>query len=126
MNNYLMLLLPGWPRVPPRLWLTAGLGALAAMNLLFIREIWPHTPSANLVFRLFGLFAMLAGCCQLVFLLQAWTKSYAGPWWAQLLFHMMVIPAQAGGVLVAAIALVMLVFVVAEVFDAGGPRTMAS
>lgn len=121
-----MLLLPGWPRVPPRLWLTAGLGALAGMNLLFIREIWPHTPSAGLVFRLFTLAAMLAGFCQLVLLLQAWTKAYAGPWWAKLLFRTVVFPGVAGCVLVAAITLVMLLSAVAEVFDAGSARTMAS
>ena len=79
MRKTLMYLLPEWPQVPPRLWLTASFGALAAANLLLLAEIWPNTPSAGPVLLLAMLGATLAGCCQVVVLLQLWSTGYAGP-----------------------------------------------
>ena len=112
MRDALMTLLPEWPPVPRRLWLTAGLGALALANLAFLDEIWPHTPGAQHVIIQIMLAAVLAGSCQLVSLLHGWVLNYAGPWWARLLFRMVVMPAVVGCVLVAIIAFICIVVLV--------------
>lgn len=105
----LVSLLPGWPPVPPRLWLTAGLLALGVVKLVFLDEIWPHTPGAGPVMEWMMLAAVLAGCCQLVVLLHGWVVGYTGPWWAKLLFRLVVMPALIGCVLVAIIAFILIV-----------------
>jgi len=114
-----MSLLPGWPPVSPRLWLTAGLGALAVANLLLLEEIWPNTPGAGPILLLVMLGTILAGCCQLVVVLQAWSKDYAGPGWARLLFRMAVLPAMAGCVIVAIIVFVSITVLITKMLDVG-------
>ena len=108
MRDDLMTLLPEWPPVPRRLWLTAGLGALALANLAFLDEIWPHAPGAQHVIIQIMLAAVLAGSCQLVSLLHGGVLN----WWARLLFRMVVMPAVVGCVLVAIIASICIVVLI--------------
>ncbi|OGX85933.1 hypothetical protein BEN47_13855 [Hymenobacter lapidarius] len=119
MRNALTRLLPEWPRVPPRLWLTAGFGALAAANLVLLAEIWPNTPSAGPVLLLATLGAVLAGCCQLVVVLQAWSTGYDGPGWARLLLRMAVVPAMAGCVIIGILGFVSALVLITEMLDVG-------
>ncbi|WP_088844038.1 hypothetical protein [Hymenobacter gelipurpurascens] len=51
------------PAAPPALWWTIGLGLFSGLNLLALREIWPHTPHADDWFLLLGI------CC---FVLLPW------------------------------------------------------
>ena len=81
-------------------------------NLAFLDEIWPHTPGAQHVIILIMLAAVLADSCQLVSLLYGWVLNYAGPWWARLLFRMVVMPAVVGYVLVVIIALIYIVVII--------------
>lgn len=119
MHSNLTRLLPGWPVVPPRLWLTAGLWALAVVNLIFLEEVWPHTPSAKDFLFLVLLGTVLAGCCQLVMVLHAWLVDYMGPWWAKVLLRIIVIPAIVGCVSVALVDFLFLLFCISNVLDKG-------
>lgn len=86
--KHLLQLLPLWPVVPLRLWLTAGLGLVAAANLVFRDEIWPHTPGAEAVGWPSLLIVCVACLLQVAAVLNQWGKSYAGPRWAQLGFRL--------------------------------------
>lgn len=55
------------PAVPPALWWTIGLGLFSGLNLLALREIWPHTPHADDWFLLLGI------CC---FVLLPWQVAH--------------------------------------------------
>lgn len=47
------------PAAPPALWWAMGLGLFSVLNLVFQREIWPHTPHAIGWFLLLGICSAL-------------------------------------------------------------------
>ncbi len=73
------------PPLGPRLWLTLAAGAGGAANLIFLREIWPHTPAAKAM--------LVPGTCatgllllpQLLWWAWRWLRAYAGPAWLRVL-----------------------------------------
>ena len=83
-RNYWQHVLPPWPVIPPRLWLTgAGVG-LAILSLVFGQEIWPAHPQAErwalatliLLMQMVGIQAIVVLC--------RWPSTYAGPGWMRL------------------------------------------
>lgn len=88
--NYLLRLLPPWPVVPPRLWLTITIIVLASLNLIFKEEIWPNTPHAALVGDGILLLTLLVAIPQIIWMLWTWPAAYTGPWWAGGLFRIAV------------------------------------
>lgn len=71
--------LPPWPVVPPRLWATAGVAALALASLVFERELWSSPRRAAPVAVL--LLALVAAGPQVALVLWGWPAAYAGPRW---------------------------------------------
>lgn len=86
-------LLPPWPVVPPRLWLTAAGGAVAGLSVIFQREIWLHHPKAERWSLIVLGVLVLGGGIQLIKVLLAWLRAYQGPQWAQFLMACAVFPA---------------------------------
>lgn len=78
--------LPPWPVVPPQLWATAAVAALAVLSLVFDRELWPHTPRAEAVSGAVLLGALVVAGPQVARVLWDWPLAYAGPRWLGVLF----------------------------------------
>lgn len=78
--------LPPWPVVPPLLWATAAVAALAVLSLALRRELWPHTPRAEFASEVVLLGALVAAGPQAARVLWAWPLAYAGPRWLSMLF----------------------------------------
>lgn len=91
--------LPPWPVVPARLWLTAAGGVVAALSVIFQREIWPHHPKAERWSLIVLGVLVQGGGIQLIKVLMAWRRAYQGPRWGQLLMACAVFPACFAGAL---------------------------
>jgi hypothetical protein len=89
-------LLPQWPVVSRRFWLTLALLAVATLNLCFLAEIWPNTPQASLVWRVVAYLAAGAVGIETLRILWRWAATYTGPKWAGVLFRF-VVTATVGG-----------------------------
>lgn len=113
-NNNLRRLLPRWPVVPTRLWLTVALGLLAVANLMFRAEVWPHTPGAEPVAWTSLLLTATACLFQVAAVLNQWMKSYAGPRWAQMGLRLCIMPLWAGCLVAAVMLAIMVVFLGSE------------
>ncbi|MBF9142027.1 hypothetical protein [Hymenobacter properus] len=83
-QHHLRHLLPHWPEVPPRLWLTAAGIGLVGLSLLFEQEIWPNFPQAKLWAWVALTLLLLAGGLQTIGVLLRWPMSYNGPRWLRL------------------------------------------
>ncbi len=82
------LLLAGlWP-LPPlglRLWLTLAGLAVGVLNLVFLAEIWPHTPAAATTLLVLLWLLVLALLPQATAWAWRWLRAYAGPGWVRVL-----------------------------------------
>lgn len=56
-----------------------------AFNLVYLQEIWPHTPAAKLVLSVVLWLVGLALLPQLMWWSWRWLRAYTGPGWVQLL-----------------------------------------
>ena len=82
--------LPPWPVVPPRLWATAGVAALALASLVFERELWSSPRRAAPVGVAVLLLALVAAGPQVAQVLWRWPAAYAGPRWLGVVFTLAV------------------------------------
>ncbi|AMJ66855.1 hypothetical protein AXW84_16535 [Hymenobacter sp. PAMC 26628] len=73
--------------VPPRLWATAAVAALAVLSLVFERELWTRPGPAWLVSAAMLLGALVAAGPQMAWVLWRWPAAYAGPRWLGILFE---------------------------------------
>lgn len=80
MKRYLRSLLPAWPVVPTRLWLTLAGAGLTGLSLCFKAELWPSTPRAAEWSGVVLAILVLVGWCQGLQVAWNMTRSYAGPW----------------------------------------------
>ena len=88
MNSaYWQRVLPPWPVVPARLWLTGAGAGLALLSLIFRQEIWPSHPQAQLWSWATLILLVQAGGIQAIGVLWRWPAAYAGPGWMRLLVH---------------------------------------
>ena len=86
-QNQWKQLLPAWPAVPPRLWLTAaGVGG-TGLCLVFRKEIWPHRWQAEAWSWATLLLLLFFGGIQVIWLLKSWPDAYAGPRWMRLILR---------------------------------------
>ncbi|UOQ99114.1 hypothetical protein MUN81_06375 [Hymenobacter sp. 5317J-9] len=83
-QHHLRHLLPHWPEVPPRLWLTAAGIVLAGLSLWFEQEIWRETEPARFWTWVVLTLLLLAGGLQTIGVLLRWPASYNGPRWLRL------------------------------------------
>lgn len=79
-------LLPPWPVLPPRLWATAGVAALALASLVFGHELWSSPRHAEPVGVAVFLLALVAAGPQVALVLWGWPAAYAGPRWLGVVF----------------------------------------
>ncbi len=79
--------LPPWPVVPPRLWATAAVAALAVLSLVLGREMWSNPGRAASVSTALLLGALVAAGPQVARVLWCWPLAYAGPRWVGVLFE---------------------------------------
>jgi hypothetical protein len=77
-------LLPS-PPLGLRLWLTLGGLAVGALNLVFLAEIWPHTPAAAVALLVLLWLLVLALLPQAAWWAWRWLRAYAGPGWVRVL-----------------------------------------
>jgi hypothetical protein len=68
-----------------RLWLTLGGLAVGALNLVFLAEIWPHTPAAAVALLVLLWLLVLALLPQAAWWAWRWLRAYAGPGWVRVL-----------------------------------------
>ncbi|OGX91169.1 hypothetical protein [Hymenobacter coccineus] len=73
--------LPPWPVVPPLLWATAAVAALAVLSLVLGRELWSDPSRAESVNTALLLGALVVAGPQVTQVLWAWSAAYAGPRW---------------------------------------------
>lgn len=73
------LRLPGWPVLPRRLWLTLGGFVLCTGNLLFKKELWPHTPAAESYLLVGAWLALVCALPQLLWVGWRWLLAWQGP-----------------------------------------------
>ena len=95
-RNYWQRVLPPWPVVPARLWLTGAGAGLAVLNLIFERELWPGHPQAGRWGWATLALLLLAGGGQALVVLWRWPAAYAGPRWVRLVLRGLVWPACLG------------------------------
>ena len=81
-------MLPAWPVVPPRLWLTAGAAGLACCSLAFEQELWPRHPGAWGWSVAVLVASVLVGMFQVDHLLWRWAGAYPGPRWIRFLLKL--------------------------------------
>ena len=74
-------LLPPWPVVPPRLWLTGAGTGLVALSPVFSQEIWTHPRPAQEWSWVALALLLLAGGAQSIAVLLRWPAAYTGPAW---------------------------------------------
>ena len=84
-TEYWQRVLPPWPTVPPRLWLTAAVTGLTVFSLIFRQEIWPAHPQAEPWSWAILLVLVQAAGFQAIGALRDWTNAYDGPNWMRLL-----------------------------------------
>lgn len=91
MNSYIKSILPAWPVVPARLWLTlAGVG-LAMLSLVFRAELWATTPHAESWNWSVLLLMLLASWLQTLPVVWGVSLTYTGPWWMRLLLMLVAV-----------------------------------
>ena len=81
LQHHVRHLLPRWPEVPPRLWLTAGGVGLAGLSLWFEQEIWQNPGRAEFWTWVTLTLLLLAGGLQTIGVLLRWPATYSGPRW---------------------------------------------
>jgi hypothetical protein len=87
MSSRLARWLPPWPVVPPLLWATAAVAALAVLSLAFGRELWSNPSRARSVSEDVLLGALVVAGPQVALVLWNWPLAYAGPRWLGVLFE---------------------------------------
>jgi hypothetical protein len=108
-------LLPGWPAVPPRLWLTGAALAVAVLNLVLESELWAHTPGAGRWSWALLLGLLMTGGWQAGPVLWRWALAYPGPVWLGLLWRAFVLSVLAIGFVVELGLLVALVSILSNI-----------
>jgi hypothetical protein len=76
-----------WP-LPPlglRLGLTLAGLVVGALNLVFLAEIWPHTPAAAVALLVLLWLLLLALLPQAAWWAWRWLRAYVGPSWVRVL-----------------------------------------
>ncbi|MBJ6111571.1 hypothetical protein JAO73_21295 [Hymenobacter sp. BT523] len=81
LQHHLRHLLPHWPEVPARLWVTAAGIAVAGLSLWFEQEIWQEPEPARFWTWVVLTLLLLAGGLQTIGVLLRWPATYRGPRW---------------------------------------------
>ena len=110
-RTYWKSLLPAWPVVPPRLWLTAGVAGLACLSLGFEQELWSRHPAAWRGSVAVLVVSFLAGMFQVDGLLWRWADAYPGPRWIRFLLRLALALPRALGIMGIAILALLAPFV---------------
>lgn len=82
------LLLAGFSQLPPigtRLGLTLASLVIGALNLVFLTELWPHTPAAHTWVLALEWLLLLTLPPQFIGWAWRWLRAYTGPGWVRLL-----------------------------------------
>jgi hypothetical protein len=82
------LLFASFLQMPPlgaRLGLTLTSLAIGVLNLVFLTELWPHTPAARVWLLALEWLLLLTLPPQFIGWAWRWLRAYAGPAWAWLL-----------------------------------------
>jgi hypothetical protein len=74
-----------WPLPPLGLRLTLAGLALGVLNLVFLAEVWPHTPVAATTLLVLLWLLLLALLPQGTWWAWRWLRAYAGPGWVRVL-----------------------------------------
>ena len=107
-NSYWQRVLPPWPVVPARLWLTGAGCGLAMLSLIFRQELWPSHPQMELRSWVAMLLLVQAGGVQAMAVLCRWSRAYVGPGWMRLTVRVV---AWAVGIGIAILLLILLLLI---------------